>query len=376
MARVQECLDGLAPKIERLPSRNELAYSGNTRYRQEYRPEEDDEYEDHSPMAQTVNINTQPTGTAAESMFQPPETEPVDDRQEVLDYDIEDDDQQDVMPATVDGETRTREPMGEYNEEQDISPGQQFLEEELYKLRVKPAGSQSAHTHHTWEIARDEGEYDEDEHDRGSQSALPEIPDSNVDAFNARSSSPPLPPIPKEAQGEIDENQKMWPVEQVGGPSTTAPWQRIHQRLLSWAIIWPMSELDQALNSTTRGHQVDEIALSIWSTQCFKRYVRAKMTDNPPHKVDRMIVPPNMADAISTAVFNGRHGDASGMLRDLWAPFRLEGMPRLLIVLMKHRGEENHWVVHKCGSQFPCSCVRLLTEPCQVLTSGWRIDYV
>ena len=61
----------------------------------------------------------------------------------------------------------------------------------------------------------------------------------------------------------------------------------------------------------------------------------------------RTRVPPNMADAISTAVYNGRHGDACGMLRELWAPFGLEGIPRLLIVLAKHRNDENHWVVHR-----------------------------
>jgi len=108
-----------------------------------------------------------------------------------------------------------------------------------------------------------------------------------------------------------------------------------------------MNELDTALNSTTRGHQVDEVALSIWSTQTYKRYVRARMTDSPQGLVDRLFVPPNMADAISNAVFNGRHGDACGILRDLWHPFGLDGMPRLLVVLAKHRSDENHWVVHR-----------------------------
>lgn len=72
------------------------------------------------------------------------------------------------------------------------------------------------------------------------------------------------------------------------------------------------------------------------------------MTDSPQGRVDRLFVPPNVADAISTAVFNGRHGDACMMLRDLWAPFGLDGIPRLLIVLAKHRADENHFVVHRC----------------------------
>jgi hypothetical protein len=100
-----------------------------------------------------------------------------------------------------------------------------------------------------------------------------------------------------------------------------------------------------------RGNQVDEVALSIWSTQTYKRYVRSKMTDGPGGRVDRLFVPPNMADAISNAVFNGRHGDAAGMLRELWHPFGLEGMPRLLVVLAKHRSDASHWVVHRSVSR-------------------------
>ncbi|KAG8732212.1 hypothetical protein FRC11_015034 [Ceratobasidium sp. 423] len=126
-------------------------------------------------------------------------------------------------------------------------------------------------------------------------------------------------------------------------------WQRVHQRLLNWAMVWPLTELDKALASTERGHQVEEIALSVWCTQVYKRYVRARMSEGggDASKVDRMYVPPNMADAISTAVYNGRHGDACQMLKDLWTPFGLEGMPRLIIVLARHRRDEHHWVTHR-----------------------------
>lgn len=239
----------------------------------------------------------------------------------------------------------------------DYSPGQQYLEEELYKLRVKPhtgAASQSGATHKTWEVARDDGEEfrDGDTQAAVTESGLPEIPDTRTGDYTERS----LPPIPgggssiNGGQPHPDEQllaAQVWPTPAYPTEQGPPPWQRIHQRLLSWAIVWPMSELENALNSTTRGHQVDEIALSIWSTQSYKRYVRSKMTESPPERVDRLFVPPNMAEAISTAVYNGRHGDACGMLRDLWAPFGLEGMPRLLIVLSKHRNDDNHWVVHR-----------------------------
>lgn len=256
--------------------------------------------------------------------------------------------------------TETREYLNADN--RDDSPGQQFLEEELYKLRVKPGGSQSAVTHKTWEVARDDQEEYEEGHGAFTESGLPEIPDGG-NYTERRATSPPLPPLPQEANRRDlvpSQNSQLWNPGHEVNETSPPPWQRIHQRLLNWAIIWPMSEIDAAHQSTTRGQQVDEVALSIWSTQTYKRYVRSRMTDVPGGKVDRLFVPPNMADAISTAVFNGRHGDACGMLRELWAPFGFDGAPRLIVVLAKHRSDANHWVVHR---QVMCCFVVCLSQP-------------
>ena len=141
-----------------------------------------------------------------------------------------------------------------------------------------------------------------------------------------------------------------WPTPGgLGGSeaSIPPPWLRVQQRLLGWALVWPITELEQASYSTEKGQQIDEVALTIWSTQVYKRYVRATLTHSPPGPVDRLFVPPNMADAINNAVFHGRHGDAAEMLRDLWSPFGFDGIPRLLLVLSRHRRDDNHWVVHK-----------------------------
>ena len=252
--------------------------------------------------------------------------------------------------------------------DRDDSPGQQFLEEELYKLRVKPGGSQSGGTHKTWEVARDDQDEYEEGHGAFTESGLPEIPDG-ANYTDRRPNSPPLPPLPHE--GSRGGNSQVWNSSGDGfHDHAPPPWQRIHQRLLSWAIIWPMSELDAAHGSTTRGHQVDEVALSIWSTQTYKRYVRSRMTDIPGGKVDRLFVPPNMADAISTAVFNGRHGDASSMLRDLWTPFGFENAPRLIVVLAKHRSDVNHWVVHRY-EVLPSHRCHGYSSLIQILASRW-----
>ena len=366
---MQQRIESLGPKIENLMPTGNRSFNDS---RFNYDGGED--YTARSPMTQTVNIQTQPTGTAADSMFLQPQSELViqeEDEDEPIDSK-----DRDRGFTDVDGETRSpthtqgRSNLYAMSEERDDSPGQQFLEEELYKLRQKPRGegSQSGLSHRTWEVARDdrggapgsELEYEgngDPEAEAVGVSGLPTIPDSNYNDREGQTSSPPLPDLPPGhdhdsdvARGEmVTTAQGPWNAVDYGAEAQPQlpPWQRIHARLLSWAIIWPASELDHALNSTTRGNQVDEVALSIWSTQTYKRYVRARLTDTPAGVVDRLFVPPNMADAISNAVFNGRHGDACGMLRDLWSPFGLPGMPRLLVVLAKHRSDANHWVVHR-----------------------------
>jgi len=175
---------------------------------------------------------------------------------------------------------------------------------------------------------------------------IPIIQDLNEG--DRRSSPQPTPLLPQEGSRYVVATPQ--PPSHAGDYSDEVPpllaWDQIHHRLLSWATIWSFGNFDTALKSTTRGHQVNAVALSIWCTQNYKRFVRAKLLDE--HVVDRLFVPPIMADAISNAVFNGQHGDACGMLRDLWIPFGLKGTPRLLIVLAKHLSDENHWVVHRC----------------------------
>ena len=344
---MQQRIESPGPKIEGLRDRS---FNDGSRFANEG---------DESPLTQTVNIQTQPTGTLADSMYHAPVTDLLidDDGNAIGEFD---DFTENHAPQT---NTETRSlPRGIYQQsenDRDDSPGKQYLEEELYKLRQKPHGSQSGLSHKTWEVARDDDLDDHDDYKDNENvppSGLPTIPDSNGDGYpnderdgNDRSSSPPLPDLPEGASQTMAVHpQGPWgAVDYNADAQQMSPWQRIHGRLLSWAIVWPMSELENALNSTTRGQQVDEVALSIWSTQTYKRYVRARLTDRPQGVVDRLVVPPHVADTISSAVFYGRHGDACAMLRDLWAPFGLEGMPRLLVVLAKHRSDPNHWLVHR-----------------------------
>ncbi|KAG7091054.1 hypothetical protein E1B28_010111 [Marasmius oreades] len=339
---MQQRIESLGPKIENLRPIQTQSFGEPSKLF-----EGDEEYtQTHTPVTQTVNIHTQATGTMAESVYQPG-----------TDIIIEDDHIPDegVFENEEAGEAVQERffaaPMSDQyllENERDDSPGQQLLEEELYKLRQRPSKDGAQET--TWDLRRSDA--DDEDYDRETAPAVaPTIPGSEAGGYpDHRASSPPLPDIPPEASNRsvVSLHQQPWVTTEYQDPhANLPPWQKIHQRLLSWAIIWPLSEIEEALNSTTRGHQVNEVALSIWSTQTYKRYVRSRMTDTPQGVVDRLFVPPNMADAISNAVFNGRHGDACGMLRDLWGPFGLQGMPRLLVVLAKHRSDENHWVVHR-----------------------------
>ncbi len=336
-------------------------------------PSEADDF-DRTPRMRSAALGTQATGD--ESMFRPPGTDYTNINPESMGvpttlpgsihhYDgsthgtgrDEFEDEEDTHrpnghtytdhTPTRDGDPRSR--LRDLAYGRNDSPGQQVLEEELYRLRVKDGGSQmDDKTHQSWEIAR---EMTGDRDTRAGESEMPEIMDTNANEFDEedRPESPPLPPIPTGDSREVvgTHSQAPWATDTYQDGPPTPPWQRIHQRLLNWAIVWPMSELDTALNSTLAGFQVDEVALSIWSTQMYKRYVRQQLTEVPPGRVDRLFVPPNMADAINNAVFHGRHGDACGMLRDLWTPFALEGMPRIIVVLCKHRSDPSHWVAHK-----------------------------
>lgn len=337
---MQQRIESLGPKIENLRQIGSASGGEADRYYEE-------EDVSHTPVTQSVNIHTQPTGTLAGSIYAPPQTEM-----------IADDDDLNFESATArQGVARSYTAISGTGLARDDSPGQMYLEEELYKLRQrKPHGSHSG-SHNTWEVARDGDpeddepaeDYDEallehDDDDEPVPITAPTIPGS--EGGDQRS----LPPVPVEDERSVVASNH-WGLNANNSfgeaEPELSPWLKIHQRLLTWAITWPMSTIDMALNSTTRGNQVDEVALTIWSTQTYKRYVRSRLTDRPQGVVDRLFVPPNVADAINSAVYHGRHGDACGMLRDLWAPFGLEGMPRLLIVLAKHRNDDNHWVVHR-----------------------------
>lgn len=231
-----------------------------------------------------------------------------------------------------------------------VSPGEILYDEEVYKLRKRNAQG-SPRSHATWEIEEEMARGGGASVLAGEENALPEIPGSDY-----YRSSPTKGHRRHDSASQTGGNETThgadnegldWVARYSQQPNEPPPWLQVNQRLLNWAIIWPFSEIENSLKSCERGEQVDEVALTIWTAQIYKRYVRAQMTQFPPQTVDKMFVPPNIADAINNAAYNGRHEEVAMMLKELWAPFGFKGHPKLILALTKHRREENHWVVHR-----------------------------
>lgn len=226
-----------------------------------------------------------------------------------------------------------------------------LYDEEVYKLRKRNAHG-SPRSHATWEI-EEEMPHGQGSILAGEGSGLPDIPGSDFyresptkGRGHRRQESNSQTGAMTMTQGDNDGAD--WVARYSNeAPEGPPPWLKVNQRLLNWAVIWPFSELENSLKSCERGEQVDEVALTIWTAQIYKRYVRAQMTTYPPQTVDKMFVPPNIADAINNAAYNGRHEEVAVMLRELWAPFGFKGHPKLILALTKHRREDNHWVVHR-----------------------------
>lgn len=177
-------------------------------------------------------------------------------------------------------------------------------------------------------------------------------------------SKPGLPPMPSAlrkllpnsdcVQYQVAENRH--PLVDHSSASDTAineqlpSWKLIHLDLLSKAELWPMAELNTALQSTAPGNQLNELALDIWSAQKYRRHVHTKMTDDPTCRIDCLVVPPSVTRSILDAVRIGRCEDGAQILARHWAPLSRDGnvSPRLVITISKHGKYSKRWVAHMC----------------------------
>ena len=123
---------------------------------------------------------------------------------------------------------------------------------------------------------------------------------------------------------------------------TPPGWQRVYQYLVDAVIVMPTSLIRKSLDDYYSTGDLDEVALSIWTLQSYKRFLRSldpEFSENPK----RLFIPPNAAQAIESALLNGYQGSACDMLKKLWQLVSPIGAPEHVIVLVKKKG---HWVVH------------------------------
>jgi hypothetical protein len=127
--------------------------------------------------------------------------------------------------------------------------------------------------------------------------------------------------------------------------SMQPPWVKVNQCLYNWVDALPVAELNDCLRSYETRGKVNELALTIWTMQVYKRYVRATLTALPPRTVDIMFVPPKIADAINEAVQEELHGEATRMLRELLDSFGFLHHPKLILAISDRDGHDR-WEVH------------------------------
>lgn len=126
-------------------------------------------------------------------------------------------------------------------------------------------------------------------------------------------------------------------------PVLKAPsWQGIYSFLVDSITALPNATLRNSLETYNKTGELDEVALSIWTLQSHKRFLRGLdpiYASNPK----RLFIPPNTAQAIESALMNGYRNTACNMLHKLWQRLNPSGSPEHLVVLMNKNG---HWVVH------------------------------
>ncbi|ORY33094.1 hypothetical protein BCR39DRAFT_557284 [Naematelia encephala] len=135
--------------------------------------------------------------------------------------------------------------------------------------------------------------------------------------------------------------------KEAGGTGKLTIWEEIGQRIFSWAVLWTEEQLKHELEEISLGKQVDDLALSIWFMNQYKRLIRRSLTHDPPLACDKMIVPPLIAEAINKAVHSQNFETAVQLLRDLWHSFGFQERPRVVIALSRHRNETHQWSAHR-----------------------------
>ena len=127
-------------------------------------------------------------------------------------------------------------------------------------------------------------------------------------------------------------------------------WQRIERYLHRLIRDWPIETLLQAKQTTEDLNAVNDVALSMWMLQMFKRYVKGREEEGKPNFTlvnCHMIFPIHVA-MVNGAIQDGTREGAITALKEFWELIGQRRRPDVVLAMGRYWLDESRWVVHKC----------------------------
>ncbi|KAH8091804.1 kinase-like domain-containing protein [Cristinia sonorae] len=132
-------------------------------------------------------------------------------------------------------------------------------------------------------------------------------------------------------------------------PRSRHVWRNIEQYMLELIQHWPLEALIHAKRSTQPLNMVNEVGLTLWMLQMFKRYIKGREEDGKSQLTlvnSHMVFPVHVA-MIDGAIRDGLYQNGVDALREFWAVIGQNRRPDVLLAMGKHWADSSYWVVHK-----------------------------
>ena len=143
--------------------------------------------------------------------------------------------------------------------------------------------------------------------------------------------------------------------------SNIDPYLDIFQLLLSWVDNWPLSKLTLASHSLQFPLSPDEIALTIWTMQTYKRY-QQRLTGGAVG-ASTLYVPPHLAKEMRQSIVMGNGEKARMVLEYLWHGIgqRSGVVPKRILVLCQDWNDTSGsgWIVLQYVFPSPPPSIRI-----------------
>ncbi|KAK7682109.1 hypothetical protein QCA50_014695 [Cerrena zonata] len=140
-------------------------------------------------------------------------------------------------------------------------------------------------------------------------------------------------------------------------PNLSRPWERLRDYFFKWTESWDYQTLSVAHTSTQPNYVVNDIALTIWIMQMYKRRLRYLWSERLYDVVEVFTVPPLYTAKINRCLVGNsdktleQQGITAALkvLCDLWSVVRHgeNAEPKVVLVVGQHAKDKSRWLVHK-----------------------------